>query len=174
MAMRSSLGKLGGGLKAGCNPPTASAKFGEPSQFSRIAMSPVSTNFFSSRESYKRRVERGRALIEIDHADGVHLQAHQIVLPFGQDRRDLGQNQQPQPRAEFQHDTQIRRDQRRRAPGDLHHRPEQMMAVGRREDFIQVAEDLRRVADRIFRKHHAVQRVILEPGAQRRLRRTCG
>ena len=123
------MGKFGGGLKAGCNPPTASAKFGEPSQFIRIAMSPVSTNFFSSRESYSDGVEGGGALIEIEHADGVQLQADQIVLRVGENRRDLRQNQQPQPRPEFQHDAQIRRDQDRRAPRDLHHRPEQMVAV---------------------------------------------
>ena len=51
MAMRPSLGKLVGGLNAGCSPPMASAKLGAPSHFMRIAISPVSTNFLSSRES---------------------------------------------------------------------------------------------------------------------------
>ena len=36
-----------------------------------------------------------------------------------------------------------------------------------REDFVEVADDLRGVADRILGKHHAVERVVLEPGAQR-------
>ena len=79
---------------------------------------------------------------------------------------DLGQDQQPQPGAELQHQGQLGGDQRRRAPLDLHHRPEQVVAVGRWEDLVQVAEDLGGVADRVLGEQHAVEGVVLEPGAQ--------
>src|SRR5678815_3660627 len=51
IAIRSSFGNPGGGLNAGCSPPTDNAKFGDPDHFSLIAISPVSVNFFSSLES---------------------------------------------------------------------------------------------------------------------------
>ena len=106
-------------------------------------------------------------MIEIHYTDCIHLQANQIVLRPGKNRRNLGQNQQPQPGAELQNHCHLRGNKSRCAPFDLNHRPEQIVAGGNREDLVQVAEDLRRVADGILWKHHAVQRVVLDPRAQR-------
>ena len=147
--MRSSLGKLGGGLKAGCKPPMAKREGRRPLPAQPHGHIARQDELFQQPRIVERGVERCRALIEIEHADGVHLQAHQIVVPSGQNGRDLAQNQQPQTRAKLQHQAQIRGDERRCAPGDAQHRSEQMMVTGHWEDGLQRAEDLGGVADRV-------------------------
>jgi len=160
--MRSSLGKLGGGMKAAYRQREVARPL--PRQpHCHIA---CEHELLEQPRIVQGGVERRSALVEVDYAHGVHLQAQQVVVAGGKNRRDLGQNQQPQARAELQHQRQVRGDQRRSAPGNLRHRPEQVMALGGREDLVQVADDLRSVADRVAREQDAVERVILQSRPQ--------
>ena len=58
-------------------------------------------------------------------------------------------------------------EQHARAPSELHHRREDEAIGRRREDGLQVADDLLRVRDRIRREHDRVERAVLDAVPQR-------
>src|SRR5262249_26201116 len=113
----------------------------------------------------QRGIERGRILIEVDHTNRVQLQAHQFTIGSRQDGEYLSENQQPRSGAKLQHERDIGGDEWWRAPGDLDHRAEEIVTRSWRKESTDVAENLRRIAHGISGKHHAVERVRLEPGA---------
>ena len=94
----------------------------------------------------QRRIECGGALIEVDHAHRVHLQAHEFTIRPRQDGEHLGQDEQAQSGAKLEHQRHVGGYERRRAPRDLNHRAKQVMTRSRRKEPADIAENLRRVA----------------------------
>ena len=95
--------------------------------------------------------EEDVAAVEIDHADEVDLQA--------QDRRVLRRQHRPQHADDGEHrvrqieqQAELHRDDRRRAPAELRHRPDDEVILLRREELLDVADDARDVRDDVLRE----------------------
>src|SRR5258706_6839210 len=114
-------------------------------------------------------VDCSRSLIEINYTYRVHPQAQQFVIPRGQNRFYLSQDQQPLPGAKLQHDGDLCRDQCWSSPCDLQHWTKQIMAHRGRENSVDVADNLRSVTNRIFWEHQAVECIVLKSRPERLL-----
>ena len=68
-------------------------------QRARSAAAPVSGKRRSSRESTSTRVDRHRALIEVEDADRIQIQAQQVVVRARQDRRHAAEHDEAVARA---------------------------------------------------------------------------
>ena len=112
-------------------------------------------------------VKEGALLIEVHASEDVHLETHQIQILLRQDGQQLAHHQESRAHAELEYQRQIDRDERRRAPGDLHHRTEEVMVERHREKRAQGAEILRRVANEILRRQHATQGVVAHANLHR-------
>ena len=148
-----------GGVNAGCRPPIAKREEGP------IAPAHAQPHLAGDHESVdqarieQHRIEERALLIEVDAAEDVHLQADEVELLPGQDGDELPHDQEPRAHAELEDQRQIDRDQRRRAPGHLHHRTEQVVIARHGEELPNHAQVLRRVANQILRRQHGAQRV---------------
>src|SRR5262245_16329223 len=76
----------------------------------------------------QHRVERGGALIEVDDADGVHVEPHEIDVPIGQDRAQSAEDDETLAIAELDDEGELEVDHDRRAPADLDERTEKEAA----------------------------------------------
>ena len=82
---------------------------------------------------HQRRVDGRLAAIEVDHAEHVDLDPHDRLALVGQHRAQPAERDQPHRRRQLEHEAQLDRDQRRRAPHDARGRREDVPARRRRE-----------------------------------------
>ena len=120
-------------------------------------MSPVSVKAEQLRVE-QRRVEREALLLEVDHAEEVHLQAQDrgASRPAGCRAPRRGSCSRTGSGTSSTQ-THIGGEQRRRAPADLRHRTEHEPAALRREHLAQVAEDPIGVGDDVGREENAAR-----------------
>nr|WP_159394157.1 hypothetical protein [Streptomyces sp. NRRL S-495] len=111
------------------------------------------------------REEPQPRLVELDRADERDLQDQQRELLGGQ--RALQHPEDRQVARDLDHDAQRDADQRRRAPADLGHRPDQELPLLGREEGPQIAEDPRGVGDDVLGEHHRLDPAGAHPLDQR-------
>ena len=108
------------------------------------------------RDSNSDGEEPEALLVELDRADEVDLEDDQRDV-VGRER-DLEHADDRDVARDLDDDAERHADQRRRAPAELRHRPDQERALPRREEGAQVADDLRGVGDDVLREHHRLDR----------------
>ena len=134
MATRSSAGTLAGGAKRGLKPPTASTKLGPVAEAGAQRRRAGDRELVGEPRIDQHRVDRGGAGVEVDDADRLEVEAHEVVVGRRQQRADAAEREQPR----------ARRRTRGSAPGPcstsvgvnqpiLASEPEQVAAAPRRE-----------------------------------------
>jgi hypothetical protein len=111
-------------------------------------------------------IQGRRTLIEVDDANRIHLEANEVVFASRKNGCYLSEDEEAASGPQLQDYSEVGSDERRSAPGDLKHRTKEMIATCNWEDAVEIADDLRSVANGILREHQAVEGVVLETGSQ--------
>ena len=110
-------------------------------------------------------VEREQLLVEVEDPDEVDLDEDDRLVLFGEGDLEHAEDRDVSGR-DLDDDPERERHERRRPPPDLRHRPDEERPLLRREDRLEVADDLRRVRDRVRGEHDAVDRSRADAVAQ--------
>jgi hypothetical protein len=97
----------------------------------------------------ERRIQRDGLGTHIQHTQRIHADLHERMGLVRQQDLQAAQDHHANRRRQFDQEGELERQERGRAPAQLHHGAEDVAAGRRREDAAQVAEDLRRIPERI-------------------------